>query len=67
MSIKRYDTTALGLLKTEEEEEVEEEEERIIMLNCYFLLRSVHAKIELYSDVIHSFHWKSAIKHDGGV
>ena len=66
MSIKRYDTIALGLLKTEEEE-VEEEEERIIMLNFYFLLRSVHAKIELYSDVIHSFHWKSAIEHDGGV
>ena len=24
-------------------------------------------KIALYSDVIHSFDWKSAIEHDGGV
>ena len=24
-------------------------------------------KISLYSDVIHSFDWKSAIEHDGGV
>ena len=24
-------------------------------------------KIALYSDVIHSFNWKSAIEHDGGV
>ena len=24
-------------------------------------------KIALYSDVIHSFDWKSAVEHDGGV
>ena len=24
-------------------------------------------KITLYGDVIHSFDWKSAIEHDGGV
>ena len=24
-------------------------------------------KIVLYSDVIHSFDWKSAVEHDGGV
>ena len=24
-------------------------------------------KIALYSDIIHSFDWKSAIEHDGGV
>ena len=24
-------------------------------------------KLALYSDVIHSFDWKSAIEHDGGV
>ena len=24
-------------------------------------------KLALYSDVIHSFYWKSAVEHDGGV
>ena len=24
-------------------------------------------KIALYSDLIHSFDWKSAVEHDGGV
>ena len=32
----------------------------------FYFARCVH-KIALYSDVIHSFDWKSAIKHDGGV
>ena len=32
-----------------------------------FLLRGCVRKIALYSDVIHSFDWKSAIEHDGGV
>ena len=32
----------------------------------FYFARCVH-KIALYSDVIHSFNWKSAIEHDGGV
>ena len=53
----RYDTIALGLLN--------KEKCQIII----FLLCMVHTvrKLRYYSDVIYSFHWKSAIKHDGGV
>ena len=32
----------------------------------FYFERGVH-KFALYSDVIHSFDWKSAIEHDGGV
>ena len=32
----------------------------------FYFARYVH-KIALYSDVIHSFDWKSAVEHDGGV
>ena len=58
MSVRRYDTTALGLLKKEEEEEGE--------IAIFFFMRRVR-KIALYSDLIHSFDWKSAVEHDGGV
>ena len=37
------------------------------MPNRDFLLCAVHSKIALYSDVIHSFNWTSAVEHDGGV
>ena len=57
-SVRRYDTTALGLLKKEEEEEGE-------IAIFYFALRV--RKIALYSDLIHSFDCKSAVEHDGGV
>ena len=45
------------------------EEKRRRMPNHYFLLRVGRCvcKIALYSDVIHSFDWKSAIEHDGCV
>ena len=49
----------LGLLKKEEELE-----ERRRMPNRDFLLRAVRT---LFSDVINSFDWKSAVEHDGGV
>ena len=45
-------------------EEKEEEEECQIGIS---LLRMVHMQNALYSKVIHSFDWKSAIEHDGGV
>ena len=35
-------------------------------LRVYLFTRCVHT-IPIYSDVTHSFEWKSAIKHDGGV
>ena len=33
----------------------------------FFLLARCVRKIALYSDLIHSFDWKSAVEHDGGV
>ena len=62
VGIRRYDTIALGLLK--KEEELEEEEECQILI--FYFARCVR-KLHYYSDVIHSFDWKSAIEHDGGV
>ena len=32
----------------------------------FYFARCVR-KLELYSDVIHLFDWKSAVEHDGGV
>ena len=64
MSVRRYDTIALGLLKKEEELE-EEKERRMPNLDFYFA-RCVR-KLALYSDVIHLFDCKSAVEHDGGV
>ena len=57
-SVRRYNTIALGLLKKEEEEEEE--------IAIFYFARRVR-KIALYSDLIHAFHWKSAVEHDGGV
>ena len=42
-------------------------EERRRMPNRDFYFAWCVCKIALYSDVIHSFDWKSAIEHDGGV
>ena len=53
----------LGLLK-KEEEELEEEECQIA---SFFYFAQCVSKLRYYSDVIHSFDWKSAIEHDGGV
>ena len=49
-------TLSHGLLKKEEE----------CQIAIFYFARCVR-KIALYSDVIHSFDWKSAIEHDGGV
>ena len=48
-------------------EEVEEEVEERRRPNRDFYFSWYVCKIVLYSDVIHSFDWKSAIEHDGGV
>ena len=42
----------------------EEEEERQMVI-FYFVLRA--RKLRYYGDVIHSFYWKCATEHDGGV
>ena len=62
MSVRRYDTIVLGLLK---KEELEEEERRMPNRDFFYFAR-VH-KLTLYSDVIHLFDCKSAVEHDGGV
>ena len=63
MSVRRYDTIVLGLLKKEEEEEEEELERR---RTIFYFARRVR-KLALYNDVIHLFDWKSAVEHDGGI
>ena len=55
--VRRYDTIMLGLLKKEEEE---------CQIAIFYFAWCVR-KLALYSDVIHSFDWKSAVEHDGGV
>ena len=42
------------------------EERRMPNRDFFYSARCVR-KLALYSDVIHSFDWKSAIEHDGGV
>ena len=32
----------------------------------FFTSRGAARKLRYYGDVIHSFDWKSAVKHDGG-
>ena len=54
--VKRYDAIALGLLKKEEER----------MANGDFFTSRCEYNVN-HSDDIHSFDWKSAIEHDGGV
>ena len=54
----------LGLLKKEEELEEEEKEEECQII--FYFVRLVR-KLALYSYVIHSLDWKSAVEHDGGV
>ena len=44
-----------------------EERRRRRMPNSEFYFARCLRKLALYSDVIHSFDWKSAIEHDGGV
>ena len=76
MSVRRYDTIALGLLKKEEEEEEEEEledeeeeeleDEEECQIEIFYFARCAR-KLALYSDVIYLFNWKSAVEHDGGV
>ena len=60
-SVRRYDIIALGLLKKEEEERKKNAKSRF-----FYFARCIR-KIAQYSDVIHSFDWKSAIEQDGCV
>ena len=54
-----------SLLKKEELEEEEEEERRMPNQIFYFARRA--RTIALYSDLIHSFDWKSAVENDSSV
>ena len=60
-SVRRYDIIALGLLKKEEEER-----KRMPNRDFFYFARCIRT-IAQYSDVIHSFDWKSAIEQDGCV
>ena len=42
------------------------EERRMPNRDLFYFAQCVR-KLRFYSDVIHSFDWKSAIQHDGGV
>ena len=63
MSVRRYDTIALGLLKKEKERRRKKKNAK----SRYIFFARCVRKIALYSDVIHSFDWKSAVEHDRGV
>ena len=58
--MKRYDTIALRKKKKKKKKK----EECQIMI---FYFAQCVRNIALYSDVIHSFDWKSAVEHDGDV
>ena len=56
----RYETIALGLLKKEEEKKKEGQ------IPFFFARRrQCVCKLYLYSDLRHSFDWKSAVEHNG--
>ena len=57
MSVRRYETIALGLLK---KEELEEEKKKNAKIAIFYFARCVR-KLALYSNVIHLFDWKSAV------
>ena len=44
-----------------------EERRRRMPYRYFFYFAWCVRKLRYYSDVIHSFDWKSAIEHDGGV
>ena len=44
----------------------EERRRRMPNRDFFYFVRYIR-KLHYYSDVIHSFDWKSAIEHDGGV
>ena len=58
--IRHYRAIYIGVLKKEEDRMPNRE---------FFSSRGAYIilKIALYSNVMHSFDWKSAIEHDGGV
>ena len=51
---------------TEERRRIRRKKKKNAKLNFFYFARCVR-KLHYYSDVIHSFDWKSAIEHDGGV
>ena len=64
MSVRRFDTISLGIPKNKNKKNKKENCQIDIMI-VYFT-QCVH-KLHYYGDVMHSFDWKSAVEHDGGV
>ena len=60
MSVRRYDTIVLGLLKNKKEKEEE------CQITIFYFALCV-SKLCYYGDDIHSFDWKSAVQQDGAV
>ena len=60
MSVRRYDTLVLGLLKNNNKKKEE------CQIAIFYFVRCVR-KLRYYGDVIHAFNWKSAVERDGGV
>ena len=44
-----------------------EERRNFFSKSRFFSSCGVYVKLRYYSDVIHSFNWKSAVEHDGGI
>ena len=64
MSVRRYDTIGLGLLKNKKKKKKKKKEE--CQNRDFYFARCVR-KLRYYGDVIDSFDWKSAVEHDGAV
>ena len=48
------------------EERKKKKKKKECQITIFYFTRCVR-KLRYYSDVIHSFDWKSAVEHDGGV
>ena len=62
--IRHYHARSTG--EEEEEEKEEEEEEEEGQMAIFYFVRHAR-KLRYRGDVIQSFYWKSATKHNGGV
>ena len=60
------DTTLVYRARSTEERRILKKKAKSRGLSIFLFARRVR-KIALYSDLIHTFDWKSAVEHDGGV
>ena len=52
---------------TEERRRIRRRKKKKNAKSLFFYFTRCLSIVALYSDVIHAFHWKSAVEHDGGV